>query len=341
MAASVRTGEYSWSLRRDDEGYREYTVTHLVEAATTDGPQTIMNAPGLPRVGSTWTYGTDNDPWAFCRPTMRVSAHERKPGEPIAWYSVTQIFSNKPQKYCWDQTIENPLLQYQRVSGGYIRYTVEATKDRHGALIDSSSHEMFRGPQVEFDEVRPTVSISQNKAILGINGFADMVNKVNDREIWTFPARQIKLSDISWELKWWGTCFPYYTREFTFEINVDTFDRKILDEGTKVLNGHWGESVGTGSGDVGCWELNQIDGQDPDPNNQQHFLRYKDRNGENCRVILNGAGLPANGNLAGAPLGPKQSPGDPSANPTGPPHEFTIEYYGEANFLALGIPAQI
>jgi hypothetical protein len=41
------------------------------------------------------------------------------------------------------------------------------------------------------------------------------------------------------------------------------------------------------------WVLDTIGGALPDPANPQHFDRYKDRNGENTKVILNGAGIPA------------------------------------------------
>jgi hypothetical protein len=56
----------------------------------------------------------------------------------------------------------------------------------------------------------------------------------------------------------------------------------------------------------------------PDSTNPQHFIRYKDRNGENARVLLDGAGIPI----------------EDGATPV----YRDVEYYPESNFLLLGIP---
>ena len=65
MVATVMTGQRTWNLRRDDEGHREYTIVHQVRADALDGPAIIMQAGGLPSVGSTWNFDNDADPWAF------------------------------------------------------------------------------------------------------------------------------------------------------------------------------------------------------------------------------------------------------------------------------------
>ena len=45
----------------------------IVAANVTDGPQVVMNAPGLPIVGSFWNFDSDTDQWAFCHPDMLYS----------------------------------------------------------------------------------------------------------------------------------------------------------------------------------------------------------------------------------------------------------------------------
>jgi hypothetical protein len=60
----------------------------------------------------------------------------------------------------------------------------------------------------------------------------------------------------------------------------------VLDEGTKALNGKWNYSTGV-------WDLLPVrPGVNPDPQNPSHFIRFKDRNGENAKVILDGEGRP-------------------------------------------------
>lgn len=125
-----------------------------------------------------------------------------------------------------------------------------------------------------------------------------------------------------------GTCECYWTRTLIFDIKFrrlggagssaastgtavgtdietitaqlqgayETWDRNILDEGTKVLRGYFSNEsglTGTGTGFATHWTLVDIDGAPPNPNNPQHFIRFKDWNGENQKVLLDGAGKPA------------------------------------------------
>ena len=401
MSAAVHGTMLVWGGKRDQDGFREFTVSHRVKTTDLlDGPYTVMFASGLPAIGSVWNFGNDLDVWAFCYPDMDVKRHPTiAEGEKGYWWQVDQKFSTKPLSRCQDTQVEDPLLEPQKVSGNFGKFTIEAVYDRFGNLLKSSSHEQLRGRQVEFDNNKPSVTIEQNVASLGLSTFAQMIDTVNDAPMWGLPARCVKLSNAPWSRKVYGQCHYYYTRTFEFDIDYNTFDRSSLDEGTKALHGHWG--VGTGSGltidiltvsstggiltvaldnggsgyppsetfqvsvgvatstatggvitvstntsgvvtsilsvnspgigyivtppgtDVATsvgqgWMLDEIDGEPPDPTNPQHFDRYKDRNGENSRAILNGAGCPVtSADLARA---------------------VTVEYYGESNMFVLGIP---
>src|SRR5690606_22693106 len=99
--------------------------------------------------------------------------------------------------------------------------------DRYGNPIKSSSHEQFRGSNVEFDANRPTVWVDQNVSSLGLATFASMIDCVNDRPLWGLPKRRIKLSNVTWERKMYGTCRFYYTRKLEFDIRYDGFDRRL------------------------------------------------------------------------------------------------------------------
>ncbi len=299
MTVSLIDGQRSWSMARDAEGYRTYTISHKVRCAPEDGPGNALRTPGLPLPGAAWIVDDDVDLWVWCRPDARVTPSVED--APNKQFIVEQIFSNKPQEgtkqqRCHDAEVENPLLEPQKVSGGSIKYTEEATRDRFGRALATSSHEMIRGPQVEFDRNRPSVHIEQNVAVLGLETVEPLQDTVNDAPLWGFPRRCIKLSNFTWEKKYYGQCFIYYTRVFDFDVNVKVdpgtgvissgFDRDILDEGTKVLKGHWSESTGE-------WVLDNIDGVAPDPYNPAHFIRAKGADGENIRIVLNGLGQPA------------------------------------------------
>lgn len=320
-----RRGILDWSVDRDEEGHRNYKVKHLVLADNyNEGPSQVLVAAGLPNIGAFWDYGTDLDDWAFCTPQRSVKRFTNVPqNQKFLYWEVTSNFTtNQETKRCQDESIEDPLLEPDRISGSFVKYTKEVTRDKDGNRIKTSSHEIIKGAQVEFDHNRPTVTISQNRPSLGLEEFSPMVDTVNDSTLWGLGPRKIKLSNVSWSREIFGTCDYYYVRTFEFDVDFNGFDKEALDEGTKVLNGHWStDQTGTGTGLASTWVLDDIDGSPPNKNNPQHFIRYKDRNGENSRVVLNGNGEPLDGDDT--------------------PVFIDIQYYSESNFLSLGIPSII
>lgn len=311
-------------MSRDDVGYRTYQVTFRVKAATTDGPFNVFRTPGIFLPGASWIVDDDFDPWVWCLPTMTVTPVVK--GEPNKDWEVTQTFTNKPptRQRCNAVPIEDPLLEPQKISGSFSKFLKEATHDRFGEPITNSCHEQFRGQQVEFDNNRPTVKIEQNVADLELDLFSDMVDTVNIDELWGLPARTIKLSNVSWERKYQGTCQAYFTRILEFEVNFDTFDRDLLDEGTKVINGHWGRGGNEGH----HWVIDPLPGGlKPDPLNPAHFIRAVDRVGNPMKVILNGHGKPVD-----------LEPGTGTGSSDDAAGSIHIEYYPESDFLLLGIP---
>ncbi len=344
---AVLTAEaFDWWCNRDEEGFREYHIVHQVQTTTPlvytgswsgDGPESISGASGLPVTGDQWVFGNDNDPWAFCLPTKTIRPMQKKKGDHYQFYTVESVFSSRPLNRCMSDNPDDPLDEPQRVRGGSVRYTIEAYKDRHGDPIMSSSHEMFRGPQVEFDGGRDQVIVEQNVADLELGLCTSLRNKLNDDTLWGLSSRRIKLSDFAWEELWYGTCIFYYKRIFTFDIRndpEDLFDRTLLDEGTKVLNGHWDETTG-------LWVDDPIEGYEgspnPDPDKLQHFNRYKDRHGENARVILDGKGRPAD-ELTSLGTGTEAGTGTDSGDPPG---QHLVEYYDESDLTQLNIPTSL
>lgn len=303
MATSLEGGRRTWSMARDAEGHREYKIKHLVRAAANDGPANVIRTPGLPVPGGFWFFGIDLDPWAICRPNATVQPHpDYKEGTLVRFWIVENTYSTKPDKRCNETEIEDPLLEPMKISGSFVNKQREATRDRHGKAILTSSHEIVRGAQVEFDEHAGTVRIEQNVPILQLGLFSRMVNTVNDAPLWGMPARCVKLSNAPWAEHYYGTCYRYFTRMFEFDvsakINQSTgllesgFDRDLLDEGGKALHGHWDETTG-------AWTLDNINSVAPDRFNPAHFDKVKDKSGENMRVILDGTGKPINAKTMG------------------------------------------
>lgn len=298
MSASVVGGPIDWKLTRSEDGHRTYTIRWRVECSTNDGPFVVLNATGLPLPGTEWDIGNDYDPWAFCLPTAKVEKQQAiAEGHPAEYYVVEQTFSTKQpdvtKQRCSEIPVEDPLLEPAKVSGSFQKYTEEATSDRFGNPLLSSSHEQLRGPTVEFDANRATIKIEQNVATpeQGYELPTSMIDTLNNAPLWGQNPRCIKLSAAPWERKFYGRCNVYFTRTLEFEIREDGFDRGILDEGTKLLHGHWDETTG-------AWILDNIDGAAPNADNATHFDRATDKNGNPIRVVLNGEGLPAESTIA-------------------------------------------
>jgi hypothetical protein len=277
MTTTLQGGPRIRTLNQDEDGFRNYEVTHLVRSDDrNDGPLTVLGTAGVPSIGSVWSFGNDNDSWAFCLPTARVTkADDAKWPIPEVW-KVTQKFSTKPIRRCQNSSVDNPLLEPQKVSGSFVKYTTVPFLDKDGDPIVSSSHEFLR---LEFDANRPTVTISQNVGSLELDTFTEMVDTVNNAPLWGLAARKIKLSNASWERNIYGTCNYYYTRTFEFDVSFGTFDRTVLDNGLMVLK------------------------PGGDKNDPTDFIRAKDDNDENTtRLLLDGNGAAADSRANAARL---------------------------------------
>lgn len=382
MATQLHLGGLmTWSLIRDEDSNREYKVTNQVLSDEDDGPYNVLNTTGLPTPGSTWNFKNDRDSWAWCLPNATV--RPMVTNEKGRLWTVEQTFSTKPRKEkCFELTVEDPLLEPEKISGRFVKQLEEAhfcrliQWRRNGVVLRSSTQspimnsawEQFRGQVVEFEKNFSVVRIEKNVASLEWAFLNEMIDTVNDREMWGFPERCIKLSNIAFERRFYGDvtdaytgtgtgygpqtgtgtgvgivhCNTYYVWILEFECKVMTdpdgtnlisgHDRVILDEGTKVLQGDWDAASGN-------YVVREIPGytglQNPDPLEPSHFDRFQDKKGNICRSILNGEGLPAQSNIA---------TGTGTDNPTvesGLQGSVYVEKYLESNLFLLGIPTTL
>ncbi len=324
-----------WGMSRSSGGnnnadvYRDYKIAWKIKGEIGDGPNlALYNTPGLPSPGAPWFFDNDDDPYAFCTFDAEVRALQVK-DEAHEFWEIEQTFSNRPQGRCQDFQFDFPWLEPPRISGTFTRYTEQGLHDRFGIPITYSSFEPIGGSYNEWDANRPQVRIEQNVQELELNLLLSFIDTVNIDNLWGFSRRTVKLSAISWEKLYLGSCQPYYKRIFEFDINLDTWDRDVPDQGTKVLRGKFNQD--------GTYTLIPFTGYgelpNPNPDNPRHFIRVKDVNGENTSILLNGAGLPA-GVLV-------------DISGTGTFEQETvagiihIEFYDESDFLQLGIPVDL
>lgn len=267
--AGIVLGPISWAGGIDSESHREYNIDWLVHVTdVNDGPGQALYAAGLPTVGASWSIGNDSDIYARRWPTQTAVRADDRPNEKGDLWTVSQLFTTRPLNRCQDEQFEDPLMEPFRISGSFQKVTKQASFDRFGRPLLTSSHERLTGRDVEFDDHRPTVRIVNNVGVLPLAQLTQYMNTVNDAPMWGVERRMIKLSGITYADNYFGTCSRYYTITREFDVNFDTFDRFISDEGSKVL----------------------IEGGDV--NNPEHFEQAKDCRGENVRKPLDGAGKP-------------------------------------------------
>jgi hypothetical protein len=230
-------GRTAWSMNTDEDWNRNYSITFAVEVADPMyGPGWVIQCPGLPIPGSLWNWGFEDDPWAFCHPNWTVAQAHNPDGEPWQIWTVTIPFSTKGfgNKNGSHPDATNPLAEPPKVSGSFVKYTEEATKDRFGKSIRNSAHQRFRGPVVEFDKSKPTVHIEMNYPFCPMSVFTAIVDNVNSTPMWGVGARCVKLSQAQWTRNVYVGGF-FYTAAYDFDIDFNTFDRKIADVGTMKL----------------------------------------------------------------------------------------------------------
>lgn len=265
-------GRIWFELTRDENGFRDYTIQWLIEDTTgLVGPQQVYENALVPITGSYWAYGVgDSDPYALCLPKVKMTPFTNKQ-EPSQFWVLENYFSTKPISRCQDDAPTTPLDEPWKISGSFVTRSREQTKNKDDQIFKYTSHELIRGQPVEFDENVATVSIEKNVADLDLAFFTGLQNHVNDTTMWGLGSRKVKFSTMSWSQMFYGTCGKYYNLRLEFDIDFRGFDRKTIDQGTKVLRE--GGSL----------------------TNPKDFVRYKDKRLENAWTLLGADGkeLPA------------------------------------------------
>jgi hypothetical protein len=252
----------NWSCKSDEYGYRDYSIVfEVISDDPADGPQTVLNCPGLPTVGSTWLFGNDDDIYVYAK--LVQEATPRVKDEACLIWDVSFSYSSRPDlQKCETLQFTDPLLQCPKISGHSTKRTIEATLDIGNHPIVNSAFEQIRGPNNEWDNARTGVRVELNTNSTGVLQAIQFLDYVNIAPLWGYDARCIKLSTVTWEKKYYGACSVYFSLIMEFDIaNFEpglspltpspngippgSWDRLVQDEGTKVLNGHYNRETGT------------------------------------------------------------------------------------------------
>lgn len=299
MATVIVGGPLTKRLSMDEGSHRTYTVKFRVESdnqaeGTADGPQQVRNTPGLPIPGNIYQIDADLDVWAYCLPNVEIDP-QNSDYRPAQFWILTYTFTTKPITRPIMNDVQDPMVEPPKITITPRDYTEEAVYDRFRRKITNSAHELFRGPQNEWEFSRAVVRIEQNVPLLDAATLFPLNNTLNSVAMWGFPARFIKMKIVQLQ-QLYIKFFTFWKRTLDFEIwvrededgnPISGWDRQLLDEGTKVLRGKW-TNLGTAADPRWTWELIG----NPNRNNPSDFIRFQDVNGNLARVVLDGAGKP-------------------------------------------------
>jgi hypothetical protein len=285
--ATTNKGPKYWEMDRDADGHRTYRITFRVRSDDRDdGPAVVLATAGLPRPGDPWDFLGDSDPQAVCTHEAEVRPVLRE--EPYVSFDVEFTFTSKPFNFCQGGTRDDPTSHPPEVSVTTRKVREEAALDAYGFPLLSSSFEQLRGPAVERERSVTTVTVKANlpNADFSLPAVARLRDHTNATPMWGMPIDCVLFADFSAEKKYAADCAVYWESAFVFEVDPDGWTKDAADEGLKVLRGKWEVAGGAPTG------VYLVDA-DADPKDPRWFEQYKDPRGENTRVRLNGAGLPA------------------------------------------------
>lgn len=257
-------GEVDVEFELNLDGHRDFFVTWLVE---TDnkwvGPSMVLNCPGLPTIGTAWKFGPEgsyleSDEYAICQGYAKVTP--KVTAAPNFWWLIRQQFSTRPFDRLNDIWWTTPFVEKEKVRGSFVKKTEEGVfakevycvengirVDMLSSIIRNTSWQQFKGKNVEFDRSIPRVLISKNIPDQGNNilFYQSAINHVNEKAMWGFEPRTVKLDDVSLDRMVYGNGQYFFVVNFEFEIDqiydhiekrfYSGHDRRIANEGTKEI----------------------------------------------------------------------------------------------------------
>lgn len=317
-----------WSGGRNKNGWSTYNAQFLVLTTDThDGPDTVLLATGLPAPGDPWQFGNDDRPDVVCLPQRSCKVLRAREHDPGHVWTVDTEWSN-------DAAYNGPIIS---INGQ--KYTKEVFRDRFGRILCSTSFELFRGPQAEFDFNRIAVEIEYPKKLtLDLPLWTVLANSgaLNSGVMWGLPARCVKMEPYSVQEKWDEEFGKYYGVTFRFTTYViydkdgnptSGFDREVLNEGTKAL-GTWRYPTSN----IIDAEWDNLGGNSDNP---QHYYRYYTKDGNIARVILLTEDTEADEGSSAYAGQKKGEPWDGVHPPADSPPSIHFEHYPEADLVGL------
>lgn len=208
----------------DSKFQRTYRGIFQVIADLEEGPWAVENAVGIPPFGTSYVWGPDSDPWAFCNGCSADPREEinHDPGDSggerkmRVWY-VTVTWGTSPAERNGGTPRANPLDEPPVISGSFAGGMITAYNDKDKAPLVNAAGEPYN-PGVPVMSNIDSLQISYNTATINLIQRANMIGRVNSVEMWGLDVRQVLLMRWDWNLLWAGE-LQYVAHNFEFHIS--------------------------------------------------------------------------------------------------------------------------
>jgi hypothetical protein len=215
---------------------RVYSAVYRVQSnSKNEDPQTILAAPGLPTLASSWP----SDLGAFC-----VGRKPEQRQETPDFWDVTCDFTSSPDIRQPDDVEENPLLRPPTVDRSPVSRQRIVTRDVNGEYVLNSAGEP-PNPPWEREEHVPSFSITKNMANWPAGLELALTDSINSGAIAipaygiAYPAKVGKCNGFSGRQAFENNV-AFWTVTVEIELDWEEWNKPLIDAGynyKKVVSG--------------------------------------------------------------------------------------------------------
>jgi hypothetical protein len=207
---------------RQEDFHRTYTIKfRVITDDVLDGPNTVLDGNGVPRLGDSYAFGNDTDGNATARTfavKLMTEKDSRRLWEVTVSYSTQGGTSDKQSG--GNGSGSSPIDWGWRVSGSFFSHMRAPTKDRNGRALVNLVQEPFLPPP-EIDDPQLTIVLEKNHPTFSISTWANARGKVNSVAIWGLERRQLKLRAWPFQVHWVSQSFAYTSSRLEFQVNTN------------------------------------------------------------------------------------------------------------------------
>lgn len=132
--------------------------------------------------------------------------------------------------------VDNPLDAPLDVAWSFAQFERVVDVDINGAGVFNSAGDAF-DPTITADDSRPVLTISRNEATFDILLAAQYKDHVNTATFFGAGPRCVKVANIQAKRDYHPACGLFWKMDYEFHFNLDTWDKKILDQGMRFKSG--------------------------------------------------------------------------------------------------------